>query len=111
MHMRLRTIVLALLTMVGLARGQVTCADCDGSGAVDVRDALLAAQIETGVLDVSSPSPWACDADGSGRVSTVDVLLMAQLAAGIPATEACGPTDWQRLPERKRRCRTITSLA
>ncbi len=70
-------LVLTMFSAYGQAMG-----DVNGSGAVDIIDALLVAQSYVGLNPVNFQSAYA-DVNGSGSIDIVDALLIAQLYVGL----------------------------
>lgn len=54
--------------------------DVNGSGTVDVIDALMALQAAAGKIDLTAPQKKAADVDGKSGVSAVDALMILQRA-------------------------------
>jgi hypothetical protein len=66
----------------------VTKGDVDGSGSIDIVDALLTAQYYVG-LDPANFDPDAGDVDCSGQIDIVDALLIAQRYVGLIESFPC----------------------
>ncbi|MBN1697452.1 MAG: hypothetical protein JW881_08055 [Spirochaetales bacterium] len=60
--------------------------DANGSGAVDIVDALLVARYYVGMIDDSSINPGLSDVNCSGSIDIVDALLIAQFYVGLPVS-------------------------
>lgn len=89
--------LLFALLFAGVAAA-APCGDCDGSGTLDVLDALRAAQLAAGIIptvladcpcDVYYPLP-ACGVT-TPLVDVLDAVLIAQSAAGVPVGLSCAP--------------------
>lgn len=71
------------------------CGDCNGDGARNILDALLAAQIAATLLGPSPDQFDRCNVNGAvfpdpaASVTILDALILAQFAAGLPVTLAC----------------------
>jgi hypothetical protein len=77
------TLVFAvMLFMPAIASQAATRGDVNGSGNVDIVDALLIAQYYVG-LNLTNFDVTAADTNGSGTVDIVDALLVAQYYVGI----------------------------
>jgi mannan endo-1,4-beta-mannosidase len=66
----------------------VTKGDVDGSGSIDIVDALITAQYYVG-LDTANFDPDAGDVDCSGQIDIVDALLIAQRYVGLIESFPC----------------------
>jgi hypothetical protein len=75
-------IFLFVLLVAPLVCFSQTIGDANGSGTIDIVDALVIAQFYVG-MNPSSLNQTAADADGSGVVDIVDALLVAQYYVGI----------------------------
>ena len=64
------------------------CGDANGSGTVDIVDALVISQT-TGGLRTDPPCVLQGDVDADGQVSIVDALFISQLTVNLPATLTC----------------------
>ena len=67
------------------------CGNCDrdAMGGVTVVDALLAAQVSAGLVQIPGPQQAQCDVDRSGAITIVDALIIAQASAGLPVVLDC----------------------
>ncbi|MFQ5352658.1 MAG: hypothetical protein ACE5D3_06260 [Candidatus Binatia bacterium] len=77
---------LSLLVDLGWSRLPL-CGDANGSGALDINDALLVLRRAVGLSECSLER---CDADGDGSVGIVDALLVLRAVVGIEASLVCG---------------------
>jgi hypothetical protein len=78
----MRAILLVLLSAAGTAQ---ICGDCNGDGVgYTVVDALLAAQIDVGLVIPTPAHLVACEVDGAPGLTVLDALVLAQVAAGLP---------------------------
>jgi hypothetical protein len=68
--------------------GTALCGDINGSGAVDIVDALMVAQYYVGII-ATLVMPTAGDVDGNGIVDIVDALRIAQFYVGLISTLSC----------------------
>lgn len=83
--------VLILLACLSAPCSAAVCGDCNRSGAVDVIDALRAAQLATGLLPTSD-ALCECDVVNPQAMPDVDVLdslAIAQWCAGYVGVLAC----------------------
>jgi hypothetical protein len=88
-------IFILLLLCIGQVFSQ-TCGDVNGSGSVDIVDALMVAQAYVG-LSPANYNPAVGDVNASGAVDVVDALIIAKYYVGLTASLACatqtpGPT-------------------
>ncbi len=91
--MRNVRLTLCLLTLALFSTPiMALCGDCDGSGGIDILDALTAAQIDAGVIPLTSAHRQDCDVDNDMDVDKADAQLIAEKAAGLPTTLVC-PTN------------------
>jgi len=65
--------------------------DTDGSGTIDIVDALLVAQVYVGI-DVANYNPLCADTNCNGAVDIVDALLIAQIYVGLLPGAPCETT-------------------
>ena len=85
---RSNTCALALAILVIASPGYSLCGDCDGNASVNILDALLAAQIGTGLGILSTPAFEDCNVQGipggppQGAVGILDALRIAQYTVG-----------------------------
>jgi hypothetical protein len=87
----LSTLLLALA--LSLPTASAVCGDCDGSGSVDIIDALVGAQHGAGLLTLTGQQFLDCDTDGAGTVDVLDALRVAQAAAGLQVPLTCTPAN------------------
>jgi hypothetical protein len=89
----MRRLIAVALLCCGPVAGQA-CGDCDGSGFVNVLDALLAAQTHAGRASLQSPFREACDvfpAGGDQTITVLDSLWIAQYVVGHHPALVCTP--------------------
>ncbi len=84
-------IIVGLLLLPAFLSAQASCSlqgDVNGSGAVDIVDALVVAQAYVG-LNPSNYNAACADVNCSGAIDIVDALLMAQLYVGLVSSFPC----------------------
>jgi cellulose 1,4-beta-cellobiosidase len=87
-RIKISLLMLVLVGSMGLAAYGQACGDVNGSGTVDIVDALQIAQYFVG----SNPAGFnasVADVDGNGTVDIVDALKVAQLFVGLISSLNC----------------------
>ena len=75
-----------LATIEPSEAGGILWGDCNLDSAVDVTDALFAAQADIGLLNPTSSERAHCDVNGDADLDIIDALLVALSSAGFPVT-------------------------
>jgi lysophospholipase L1-like esterase len=83
--------ICALCSVGGISADAQTLGDVNGSGGVDIVDALLVAQYYVGLNPANFTSSVA-DVNCSGAIDIVDALVIAQYYVGLISQFPCTPT-------------------
>ncbi|MBN2534749.1 MAG: hypothetical protein JXB88_17825 [Spirochaetales bacterium] len=91
MNKKLFFVLLCTLIVTGFSVNAQTMGDVNGSGTIDIVDALCIAQYYVG-LTPTNFNPAYADVDGNGTIDVVDALLVAQCYVGLISCDF-GGTD------------------
>lgn len=69
--------------LVARFEGGMLPGDADGSGEVDIGDALLMLRAGMGLIEATPEQADACDTDGDGQITIADALLIMRSAMGL----------------------------